>query len=167
MSFETVALNSAHNKKDFLCGKEPLDNYLHAQVSQDIRRRLAVCFVHANDENKVVGYYTLSNDSIPHEILPEEIKKKMPSAYKNLPVTLLGRLAVDKNYRGQRIGELLLVDALKKAHKISSSQIGSMAVVVDPIDEEATAFYSKYGFIELPDSKKMFLLMKTIGDLFK
>jgi len=167
MSFKTVALNSAHNKKDFLCGKTPLDNYIRVQVSQDIKRKLSVCFVHTDDDSNVIGYYTLSNDSIPHELLPEEMKKKMPPAYKHLPATLLGRLAVDENHKGKRVGELLLIDALKKAYEISSSQIGSMAVVVDPIDEEATAFYTKYGFIELPDSKKMFLPMKTIADLFK
>jgi ribosomal protein S18 acetylase RimI-like enzyme len=166
MSFKTVALNSAHNKKDFLCGKAPLDNYLHVQVSQDIKRKLSVCFVHTDEKKNVVGYYTLSSDSIPVEILPEAIQKKMPQAYKNLPTTLLGRLAVDKNYRGKGIGELLLIDALKRAHEISNNQIASMAVIVDPLDEEAIGFYKKYGFIELPDSGKMFLPMKTIADLF-
>ena len=41
-----------------------------------------------------------------------------------------------------------------------------MAVIVDPIDQEAIRFYKKYGFILLPDSGKMFLLMKTIAELF-
>jgi predicted GNAT family N-acyltransferase len=167
MSFKTVALQSAHNKKDFLSGKEPLDHYLHVQASQDIKRKLAVCFVYADNKNNAIGYYSLSNDHIPQKILPEEIKKRMSPKYTNLPATLLGRLAVDRNYRGKRIGELLLVDALKKAYEIASSQIGSMAVVVDPLDEEAIAFYKKYGFIELQDSGKMYLPMKTIADVFK
>jgi hypothetical protein len=47
-----------------------------------------------------------------------------------------------------------------------SKKAGSFAVVVDPLDEEAEGFYTKYGFIQLPDSGKMFLPMKTIEVLF-
>jgi len=60
----------------------------------------------------------------------------------------------------------LLLDALKRSFEISATEIGSMAVVVDPLDEEAVRFYEKYGFISLPDSGKMFLPMTTISELF-
>ena len=79
----------------------------------------------------------------------------------------MGRLAVGEKYKGQKIGELLLLDALKRSYDVSKKSIGSMAVIVDPIDHEAFSFYKKYGFIELPDSGKMFLTMKTIGLLFE
>lgn len=164
MTFETVALHSGHNRRNFACGKEPLDRYFQFQVTQDIKRRLCACFVYADDRNLVLGYYTLSNACIPRNIIPELIRKKMPPSYTNLPVTLLGRLAVDKDHLGKRIGELLLIDAMKKAFVIAAT-IGSMAVIVDPLDEDAAAFYKKYGFIELPDSRKMFLPMKTIAAL--
>jgi len=90
----------------------------------------------------------------------------LPKSYTNLPVTLLGRLAKDKKYAGERFGETLLLDALKRCYDTAAT-IGSMAVVVDPIDEESKKFYLKYGFILLPDSHKMFLTMKTIGYLFE
>ena len=90
----------------------------------------------------------------------------MPPSYQNLPVTLLGRLAVDERYKGKGIGSFLLIDALRKSFEISTTSIGSMAVITHPIDEEATAFYLKYGFIKLPDSGKMFLLMSTVAQLF-
>ena len=89
----------------------------------------------------------------------------MPGAYDLLPVTLLGRLASDEKYKGAGLGKLLLVDALKRSCEVSRF-IGSMAVVVDPIDKDAVPFYAKYGFVVLPDSKKMFLPMKTIEQLF-
>jgi hypothetical protein len=58
------------------------------------------------------------------------------------------------------------VDALVRSYEISKS-VGSFAVVVDPLDEEAERFYTNYGFVLLPDSRKMFLPMKTVGRLFE
>lgn len=40
-----------------------------------------------------------------------------------------------------------------------------MAIIVDPIDEDAAKFYKKYGFILLPDSGKMFISMDTVAKL--
>jgi GNAT superfamily N-acetyltransferase len=165
MTYLTIPLSSSHRREDFSCGKDPLDNYLHKQVSQDIKRKLAACFVLPGEKNQMKGYYTLSNDSIPAKYIPDEIRKKMPQAYTNLPTTLLGRLAVDKSELGKGVGKLMLIDALNRAYEISA-HVGSMAVIVDPIDSEAEAFYRKYGFIKLPDSGRMFLPMKTIAALF-
>lgn len=165
MTYLTVPLNASHNKTKFSCGQELLDSYLHKQAKQDVKRHLSACFIIADDNNEVKGYYTLSSSSIDRELIPEEVKNKLPLSYINLPVTLLGRLARDKNMNGKRLGEKLLLDALKRCYDTSST-IGSMAVIVDPIDESAKKFYLKYGFIYLPDSGKMFLTMKTISELF-
>jgi hypothetical protein len=165
MSYQTKLLNSSYIKNEFDCGKELLNSYLHKQASQDIKRYLSACFVIADDENKIIGYYTLSNSSIDRELIPEELKSKLPKSYNDLPVTLLGRLARDKNSKEKRVGETLLLDALKRSYD-TSLNIGSIAVIVDPIDDEAKEFYLKYGFISLPDSEKMFLTMKTISSLF-
>lgn len=99
-------------------------------------------------------------------MIPEVFAKNLPKSYTNLPVTLLGRLAVDERFKGQGIGKLLLIDALKRSYDISENSIGSMAVIVDPIDKTAFRFYRRYGFIELPGSGKMFIPMKTIAQLF-
>ena len=63
------------------------------------------------------------------------------------------------------IGKILLIDALKRCYEISV-QLGSFAVVVDPIDMEAENFYKKYDFIKLPDSGKMLIATKTLQELF-
>lgn len=165
MTFKTVRLDAPHNREDFSCGKDPLDSYLKKQVNQDIKRKLSACFVLEGDNHAIKGYYTLSNDNVPLAIVPEEIKKKMPVSYTNLPTTLLGRLAVDTRYHGQEFGELLLMDALHRCYLLSE-EIGSMAVIVDPLDAGAVAFYEQYGFIVL-DSRRMFLPMKTVAGLFK
>jgi predicted GNAT family N-acyltransferase len=159
-------LDKKHNRNDFDCGKELLNNYLKNQVGQDIKRKLSACFVLAEKEtNNIQGYYTLSNNSIPLSSFPEQIKKKLPESYVSIPTTLLGRLAIDKNCQGKGLGKILLIDALKRSYEISK-EVGSFAVVVDPIDREAELFYEKYDFIKLPDSEKMFIATKTLKELF-
>ncbi len=166
-AYLTVPLNHTHRREDFNCGVELLDNYLRNQAGQDVKRRLAVCFILADKEKKVQGYYTLSNAGIPSEYVPLEVREKLPRSYNELPVTLLGRLAIDRKSMGKGLGELLLLDALKRSYEVAVSSIGSMAIIVDPIDKDAIKFYKKYSFILLPDSGKMFLPMNTIAKLFE
>jgi GNAT superfamily N-acetyltransferase len=90
----------------------------------------------------------------------------LPKSYLSIPTVLLGRLAIDKGFQGKGIGKLLLIDSLKRCYDTSKS-VGTFAVIVDPLDKEAERFYEKYGFINLPDSGKMFLSMKTIEELFE
>jgi GNAT superfamily N-acetyltransferase len=120
MMYLTEPLNSKHKKEMFACGKASLDDYIHTQASQDVKRKLSVCFVLPDiQSNGIKGYYTLSNNSIPGDHLPDPIQKKLPASYKTIPATLLGRLAVDQTYRGQGIGKLLLADALKRSYDLS------------------------------------------------
>jgi predicted GNAT family N-acyltransferase len=167
MSQISEPLNSKHKKSDFSCGKEMLDTYIHQQANQDVKRKLAACFVVCESKtNLIKGYYTLSNNSIPSELVPSAIRKKLPGSYESIPTTLLGRLAIDNKFQGQGIGKYILIDALKRSYETSKT-IASIAVIVDPIDIEAENSYAKYGFTKLPDSGKMFLAMKTISELFK
>jgi len=159
-------LDKKHHRTDFDCGKDLLNDYLKTQAGQDIKRKLSVCFVLADSDTKVIqGYYTLSNSSIPLSSFTEQIQKKLPKSYKSIPTTLLGRLAIDKKYQGNGIGKILLMDALKRSYGISN-EIGSFGIIVDPIDDNAKGFYQKYDFIELPDSKKMFIATQTLKELF-
>lgn len=164
----TVPLSESHSglKGQFSCGKTILDRYLKEQAGQDVKRKLAVCFVYVDSGSGLIqGYYTLSNNSIPLDRVPPSFKKHLPPSYHSIPTTLLGRLAVDIRYHGRGIGKVLLIDALKRSFDVSES-LGSFAVVVDPLDEEARRFYRKFDFIDLPDSGKMFMAMKTIENLF-
>lgn len=163
----TELLQKKHNRIDFDCGKQLLNNYLKNQARQDQTRNLASCFVLLDDDAiQINGYYTLSNTSIPLETLPDSLKKKLPGSYQSIPTTLMGRFAISNSYQKKGLGKLLLVDALMRCYKYSS-HIGSFGVVVDPIDMEAERFYSHYKFIKLPDSGKMFITMKTLEILFK
>lgn len=168
MQYLTEPLKAGLNKSAFSCGIASLDNYIQKQASQDMKRKLSVVFVMIDDQQpkNIKGYYTLSNDNIDYNVVPDDIKKKMPPHYTNLPVTLLGRLAVNKKHQGQGIGEKLLLDALKRSFDVAETNIGSIAVVVDPIDNNAQLFYEQYGFILLPDCNRMFLPMLTIKTIW-
>jgi predicted N-acetyltransferase YhbS len=157
-------LDKTHNRKSFECEEKSLTDYIQKQATQDIKRKLAICFVAADEDNNVVGYYTLTSESLGRELIPEKYIKKVPKNY-NAPVILLGRLARDIKEKRKGLGEYLLLDALFRAFKLSEESIGAMAVVVDPINEYAVKFYEKYGFEQLPDSKKMFLPMNTIKQI--
>ncbi len=164
---ETVLLEKSHDRSKFSCEEASLTVYIQKQASQDVKKRLAVCFVLLNQTKEVIGYYTLSNDNLGRDNIPENIQKKVPRAYRNVPVTLLGRLARDISQKGTDVGEFLLLDALYRSYKISEESLGSMAIVVDPLGEHAVKFYEKYGFIQLPDSERMFIPMQVVKKLFE
>jgi GNAT superfamily N-acetyltransferase len=128
---------------------------------------VAVPYVLVSSDGRIAGYYTLSSDNIRADDLPPEIVKqlKLPR-YPVMGATLVGRLARDLSFRGQGIGEILLIDALKVALTMSR-QIASVAVLVDAKDDNAHRFYEGFGFVAFPESvKRLFLPMRTIERLF-
>jgi predicted GNAT family N-acyltransferase len=79
-----------------------------------------------------------------------------------VPAVLIGRLAIDLKYRQRRLGEFLLMDALKLALQ-STERVGSYLVIVDAIDDSAAAFYQRYGFLPLVDHiRRLYFPMATI-----
>ena len=114
----------------------------------------------------VIGYYTLSSYTINPGELADELVRKLPR-YPNLPATLIGRLAVDERYHRKGFGEELLLDALKRCFA-TTSEVGSLAVVVEAENKKASQFYQSYGFVQFPDHEdKLFLLMPTIRAMFE
>ena len=132
-----------------------------------LEKRIAAPFVLADvDHRVVVGYYTLSSFSIALGELPDKIARKLPR-YPVVPATLLGRLAVDENHRGQRLGEYLLMDALHRS-SVVSKQIVSYAIVVDAKVEAVARFCRSYEFQVFSEQpSRLFIPMTTIQRLFK
>lgn len=157
--------NSKHIRSSFCCGKESLDNYIHKQASQDLKKRVSTVFVLIDEpEMNVLAYYTLSSYTVDVADLTESFAKRLPR-YPALPATLLGRLAVDNNQKGKRFGELLLIDALKKSLG-AAMQVASLAVIAETLDEKALSFYIKYGFKQFNQKPmKLYLPMKSIEEL--
>ncbi|AUT03909.1 GNAT family N-acetyltransferase [Nostoc sp. CENA543] len=154
-----------HIRSDFSCGKDSLDNYIRKQASQDLKRRVATVFVLVDEPDfNVLAYYTLSSYTIDITALDESFAKHLPR-YPLLPATLLGRLAVDYRQTGRRFGELMLIDALRKSLDVST-QVASLAVVAEALDEEALSFYIKYGFRQFTQNPmKLYLPVKSIAEL--
>lgn len=154
-----------HERASFVSGTPELDDYLHHQASQDARRKVAAPFVMVDQKHHVVGYYTLSAYSIRAWELPPELAKKLPK-YPLIPATLLGRLAVSQKHRGQKLGTMLLMDALHRSWK-NTVEVGSVGVVAEAIDDAARNFYLHHEFIPLLEHpRKLFIAMGTIKKLF-
>lgn len=157
--FQLAPLDAAHNRDVFNCDSVQLNRYLREQATQDIRRRVAACFVALADENRIAGYYTLASASVLLADLPAATGKKLPR-YPTVPTVRMGRLAVDLAFKGRGLGGALLADALDRAAR---SEIAAFALIVDAKDKEAAAFYLHHGFIALPDFPlTLFLPLATI-----
>lgn len=156
-----------HDRAAFCCEHELLNIYIREQANQDVRKRVAAVYILTPDGKKIAGYYTLSQYAINTGELPEELSRKLHiPRYDKVPATLLGRLARDKEFKGARLGELLLMGALHRALE-HSRNVASFAVLVDAKDEKAKHFYQSYGFLELPGHpRRLILPMKTIDRLF-
>jgi len=154
---------AVHRRDQFACESPELTGFLRTRARKEAKSRTSACFVlvPVADPGQIAGYYTLSATSIKLENLPVALTRKLPR-YPRLPATLLGRLARTLAFKGQGIGDLLMVDALKRSYE-NSSVIGSVAVVVDPKDEPAAKFYGAFGFQPL-DRHKMFLPMKAVPE---
>ncbi len=160
-------LGKRHDRAAFSCGNPSLDQYLKERARQDARRYIAAPFVlvPGPGEEIILGYYTLSSFAIDLSDLPPDTARRLPS-YPNVPVTLLGRLAVDQRHAGQGFGEFLLMDALHRS-LTQSSQIAAVAVVVDAIDANAIRFYKHFNFMPFPERPtRLFLPMQTVAALF-
>ncbi|MEP6479274.1 MAG: GNAT family N-acetyltransferase [Rhodoglobus sp.] len=111
-----------------------------------------------SDSDEVAGYYCLSASSLLLEAAPGSVRRNMPSP---IPVILIGRLAVDQKFKGQRLGVSLLQHALLKGLE-ASRIVGARAFIVDALDDDAERFYSRFGFTLMPPASKraMYLLTK-------
>lgn len=163
-------LSDRHDRAAFASGVEPLDRYLHAQAGQDVRKRVASCFVLVDDDEeggqgaaRPWGFYTLAATSVAFAELPQALSKRLPR-YPAVPATLMGRLAVDAARRGQGWGEHLLLDAMARSLR---SEVASYAFVVDAKDNVAAAFYAAYDLRPLKaGGRRMFLPMAEVAKLF-
>lgn len=164
--YRIEALKPVHERATFSCGDVFLDQYISEQAGQDARRKVAATFVLvAEGSNTVIGYYTLSANIINLGELPASLTKKLPK-YPTMPATLIGRFAVSEKHKNHGLGKILLLDALSRS-LIHSSEIASMAVIVDAMNNETVGFYLHYGFIPFEDRPtRLFLQMSTIKELF-
>ena len=146
MSAYRVEPLAAHDRRAFECGSAALERYFREQVSQDVRRRIASCFVAVSPQGDVAGYYALAATAIALTALPLDRLKRL-LRYPVVPAVLLGRLAVATPHQGRRLGAALVADAILRATR---SDIVGHAMIVDAKDEAAARFYEHLEFARLP-----------------
>jgi GNAT superfamily N-acetyltransferase len=153
-----------HNRSGFDCGVSLLNDWLETKAGQFEKKDLARAYVLVTaGEATVKGYYALSSHTVSFETLPEGQTKGLPQI--DLPVVLIGRLAVDRSVQGQQLGEYLLIDALRRAEYLAN-KVGIRAVEVHAIHDAARRFYEKYGFLSLQDDPQhLFLPMHVVRKL--
>jgi predicted N-acetyltransferase YhbS len=148
-------LSTSHDRSAFDCGVPALDRYFARQAGQDVRRHLANCFVAVERATgTVAGFYTFSAAAIDLTTLPDAMTRRLPP-YPALPAALIGRLAVDSRFHGQRLGGILIFDAVRRALSADPAIFG---VVVQAKTEKAAAFYRHFQFVPLSDKPQSFFL---------
>lgn len=135
-------LSMHHNKNHFDCGIPGLNHYLARYTGQENRERFTKCYAAADNDNNVVGFYTLSSYAVNINALATTVSEKLPR-YPTVPTALLGRLAVDMNYQRKGLGGSLIVDAI---FNTISAAMGVWAINVEARNPRAKSFYIKYGF---------------------
>jgi GNAT superfamily N-acetyltransferase len=166
--FEPLGEQHLRLRAAFSCGEDALDRYLRERARREMEQRIAAVWVlYDSEEDRLVGYYTLSAVAVERSDLPSTFTHRV-ARYRVYPATLIGRLTVDRDYQGRRLGGRLLLDALARAFA-TSRQVASFAVITDAKDEDAQSFYEHYGFLPLPTERhvrRLFLPMKTLERLF-
>jgi GNAT superfamily N-acetyltransferase len=155
-------LTGRHNRGAFESGSAQLDVWLRQTAQQHQNKGISKTFVAVTEDApaRILGFYALTVCEVVAQDLPEDLAKKLP---RRVPGIRLGRLAVDRSMQGQRLGELLLVDAIKRA-KLVLEHVGVHALFVDAKDDQAAAFYRKYGFRPLPnDPHTLVLVVAGLG----
>ena len=152
-----VHLASGHQVAQFANGRHPvLDQWLHHRAcgAEGLTARTYVTVPQAIPE-RVVGYHCILAAMATRAALPSaKLRKAMPD---DIPLLLIGRLAVDADWQGRGIGSALLVDAVQRC--LAASQvIGARAVVAHAIDEDAAGFYERHGFVRSPLGERVMLL---------
>lgn len=160
------ALGPRHDRASFACEQPSLTDYLrrHARKERDLGFGAVFVAVDPAESTCILGYYTLAAHAIDVTALEPGLRKRFPR-YPEVPVVLLGRLARAQDRRGQGIGPLLLIDALRRALR-ARADLGAYAVVTDPINEWAAAFYERYQFMPLSGgTSRLFLPLETVAQL--
>lgn len=143
------ALTGDHDRQGFDCGRAELNDWLRQMARQHQAKGLSKTFVAILDEQpaRICGYYAFTLTEVDTRALPGASRKKLP---RMIPGVRLGRLAVDVRYQGKRLGELLLMDAVRRV-RVIQEHAGVVGLFVDALDEPAARFYAHFGFEAFAD----------------
>ncbi len=152
-------LTADHQVGGFDSGKPSLDDWLKRRAFKNQAEGASRTYVVTNDDGCVLAYYALAAGSVIAAEATGAVRRNMPSP---IPVVILARLAVDKSLQGKGFGTALLRDALLKTIQAADT-IGVRALLIHALDEDAAAFYEKFGFSRSPaDSLVLMVPLKSV-----
>ena len=164
---------SLHDRASFCCGEAELDVFIQTRavkhMQAGISRTMVVLANHPLPDGKhsICAFYTIAPSSVARKTLPDKLAKKLPTY--PVPVFLIARLAVHKEFKGKGLGKTALVKALEHLYEINK-HMRAYAVVVDCLNQDVVAFYQQFGFKLLVNHEgrdRLFLPMKTVKELFE
>ena len=157
-----LPLTGSHDRQGFDCGRQELNDWLRQIARQHQDKGLSKTFVAIREEapDRICGYYALTLAELESRHLPQAWRKKLP---RRIPGVRLGRLAVDKQYQGKSLGEVLLVEALTRARRIHI-EAGGIGLFVDALDEQVAGYYRRYGFNASPDNPLLLFLSTKVTE---
>ena len=148
-------LRRTHKRGEFDCGNEALNTYIRTQASRDVRNNDATCYVLSEDDaDEIFGFFTLSNANLEKKDL------NLSSAYRKLPATLLGRLAVSVKHQNKGYARYMVSSAIELCRQGPSA---TRILVVDAKDEDVLSFYLHLDFVRLSETglRAVFIFPKT------
>ena len=112
-----------------------------------------------SEQLQIDAYYTLASSTIMREEIPAD--NNLPGY--PVPVVLLAGLAVDEQFKEQRLGEKTLITALRKSVELTDSGLAALGVILDVLDGDALGFYQHYEIFEpfTDNPKRLFAAMNT------
>lgn len=160
---QVLSLTGSHDRQGFDCGRPELNNWLRQVARQHQDKGLSKTFVATREQEpaRICGFYALTLAELENRHLPEVWRKKLP---RRIPGVRLGRLAIDKAFQGKRLGELLLLDALTRARRIHA-EAGGVGLFVDALDDQAAAYYHRFGFAAVPDNPLLLFLPVQVSGI--
>ena len=159
--FALESLQRSHPRSSFDCGQSDVDRWLRTKAFQNQEKRLSATKVLLDREGGIAGFYTLATGQVDFGDLPSELARKLPR--RALPVAILAWLGVSTARKGQKLGDLLLAQALRDCHEAGQT-FAFVAVILDCVDDRAKAFYHRWDFAELPGSPfRLFLSSQTLS----
>jgi GNAT superfamily N-acetyltransferase len=152
-------LSEDDDRSLFDCGRDSLNMWFRRHAwSNQVNGASRINVIADAASGRIIGYVTLSAAQIERAFLPKPQQRNRPDP---VPVTLLGQLAIDKNYQGQGHAASLLQFALRTALRAAES-IGSAGVITHPLDDTVRQFYARWGFQDLPFDPRRAMIVRMV-----
>lgn len=155
--FAPAPLTESHDLVPFDCGVASLNEWLKSRALKNERSGASRTYVLCSGR-RVIGYYCLATGGVDHDDAPNPLRRNMPDP---IPVLVLGRLAVDRQYQSRNLGRALVRDAVVRAAQ-AAEIAGAVALLVHALSDGARHFYRSCGFVDFPaQSLTLCLMLRT------